>query len=285
MMKKGMLAFGLLAMSVIGGSTCQASIIAPYGPGQIGYTAVVLCESLSLRQAPGVDSEVVQTMHYGDRVMVMTQENGWAQCAISDDVNGGPEGWMNTEYMAIDPSWYKTDSVTTVYAWNDTAALKVAELDKDTILPILKDDGDWLVVSLRGASGWIYKNDADKAGAVSGFAAEQTAGTTADQGSSTTAGQTAGTSTDQGSSTSQSEWTGKDFGEGAGLEDNWADLGYGSDTTTQSEWTGKDFGEGAGLEDNWADLGYSSDTTTQSEWTGKDFGEGAGLEDNWADAN
>ena len=44
-----------------------------------------------------------------------------------------------------------------MYAWNDTAALKVALLDKDTTLPILKDCGDWLVVSLRGASGWIHK--------------------------------------------------------------------------------------------------------------------------------
>ena len=36
-------------------------------------------------------------------------------------------------------------------------APKVALLDKDTLLPILKDDGEWLVVSLRGATGWIHK--------------------------------------------------------------------------------------------------------------------------------
>lgn len=32
-------------------------------------------------------------------------------------------------------------------------------LDAGTILPILRDDGDWMVVSLRGAVGWIYNPD------------------------------------------------------------------------------------------------------------------------------
>ena len=29
-------------------------------------------------------------------------------------------------------------------------------LDPETYLPILKQDGDWLIVSMRGAVGWIY---------------------------------------------------------------------------------------------------------------------------------
>ena len=62
----------------------------------------------------------------------------------------------------INPAWYVTEKSTAVYAWNDVNAPKVALLDKDTVLPILKDDGDWLVVSLRGASGWIRKTASDK---------------------------------------------------------------------------------------------------------------------------
>jgi hypothetical protein len=53
--------------------------------------------------------------------------------------------------------WYVTEKETAVYAWNDTAALKVALLDKDTRLPVLKEEGDWYIVSLRGAVGWIHK--------------------------------------------------------------------------------------------------------------------------------
>ena len=84
---------------------------------------------------------------------------GWA---LGDDVNGGPEGWINTDYIIIDPAWYRTDDTTPVYAWNDTKAPKVALLDKDTTLPIIKDEGDWFIVSLRGAAGWVLKNDADR---------------------------------------------------------------------------------------------------------------------------
>ncbi len=50
-----------------------------------------------------------------------------------------------------------TEKKTPVYAWNDTAAPKVALLDADTSLPILKEVGEWYVVSLRGAAGWIHK--------------------------------------------------------------------------------------------------------------------------------
>jgi hypothetical protein len=36
-------------------------------------------------------------------------------------------------------------------------APKVGLLDADTTLPILKDEGEWLIVGLRGATGWIKK--------------------------------------------------------------------------------------------------------------------------------
>jgi hypothetical protein len=41
-------------------------------------------------------------------------------------------------------------------------APKVALLSKGTMLPILKDEGEWLIVSLRGASGWIHKSASDR---------------------------------------------------------------------------------------------------------------------------
>ena len=36
-------------------------------------------------------------------------------------------------------------------------APKIALLDEDTRLPILKEEGDWYIVSLRGAAGWLHK--------------------------------------------------------------------------------------------------------------------------------
>ena len=164
MLKKGLVSAAALMALCSMGSICNAQIISPSGAGQIGYSAVVLCESLTVRQERSYSSAAVKTLHYGDKLIVMNQKDGWADCVLSDSVDAGPEGWVNAEFIVIDPVWYRTDEETPVYAWNDTSALKVAHLDKGTTLPILKDDGNWLVVSLRGASGWIQKTNADRAG-------------------------------------------------------------------------------------------------------------------------
>ena len=71
-------------------------------------------------------------------------------------MDDGPAGWVNADYLAIDPAWYRTEALTPVYAWNERTAPKVALLDTNTLLPILRQEGPWLVVSLRGAAGWIY---------------------------------------------------------------------------------------------------------------------------------
>ena len=157
-MKKRTLAAILIAMILaLGGfGAAHAQIIPPHGFGQIGLQAVVLCETLTLREEPGASSGVVQTLRYGDLPIVIEQRDGWAYCAVGDSEDS-PLGWVNADYLAIDPAWYRTEEKTTVYAWNDTAAPKVALLDADARLPILKEEGDWLVVSLRGASGWIHK--------------------------------------------------------------------------------------------------------------------------------
>ncbi len=149
------LSFGKIA-------SVQAEILPAHGEGQIGYQAVVLCESLTVRQERSASSKALKTLHYGDTFAVQDSWDGWASCFTSDDVDAGQTGWVNSDYIIVNPTWYRTDDATPVYAWNDTMAPKVALLGKDTILPILKNEGEWLIVSLRGASGWIYKNAADR---------------------------------------------------------------------------------------------------------------------------
>ena len=134
----------------------QAVILPPYGEGQIGLQAVILCENLTLRQAPGADAGIISQLHNGDYIIVTEQSDGWAKVCTSDSEDA-VAGWVKSDYLAIDPAWYRADEATPVYAWNDTAALKVGLLDKGTTLPVLKDDGEWIVVGLRGASGWIRK--------------------------------------------------------------------------------------------------------------------------------
>ena len=159
---KGM-ALLILALTVLGnsGTVCRAEIIPPQGEGQIGLEAVVLCEKLTIRQEPNAASKAVKTLPYGYVFSVQNLENGWADCFPSDALDSGLAGWVNADYIAVDPAWYRTEALTPVYAWNSTAAPKVAQLSANSTLPILKNEGDWILVSLRGAVGWIHTDDAD----------------------------------------------------------------------------------------------------------------------------
>ena len=140
-------------------SLAQAEVIPPYGEGQIGLHAAVLCADLSLREAPDASSRTVQTLKYGDFILVTEEWDGWARCVLGD-AEDAATGWVNADYIVVDPAWYRTEERTPVYAWNSTSAPKVALLDANTelfdpntFLPILKDEGEWLLVSLRGAVG------------------------------------------------------------------------------------------------------------------------------------
>ncbi len=147
-------------------AVAHAEIIPPYSPGQqIGYPAVVLCETLSLRESPNSYSRVVQTLFYGDTPIVVgadrpagpMEENGFVYVTLGDSEDS-PTGWINSDYLIINPSWYVTEGSKPVFAWNDTEAPKVALLESSTRLPILREDGGWYVISLRGAVGWIQKD-------------------------------------------------------------------------------------------------------------------------------
>ena len=166
MNKYGWLAILTVLMVALGCiAVVHAEIIPPCEPGQqIGYPAVVLCETLTLREKPGSSSKAIQTLYYGDQPIVVgadqpagaTEENGFVYCTLGDSEDS-PCGWINADYIVINPAWYVTEKEAKVYAWNDTAAPRVALLDKGTRLPILKEEGGWYLVSLRGAVGWIHK--------------------------------------------------------------------------------------------------------------------------------
>jgi len=157
-MKKTVKLAILMALVLMIGSVgvVHAEIIPPYGEGQIGYQAEVLCEELTMRKEADASSKAVKTLKYGSLILVDKQVGGWAYCLDSDSEDANA-GWVNAEYIVIDPAHYRTETKKPVYAWDDTQAPKVALLSANTTLPILKEEGDWLLVSLRGAVGWIRK--------------------------------------------------------------------------------------------------------------------------------
>lgn len=150
----------VLILALGGAALVQAEILPPHGEGQIGLPAVVLCEELTLRENPSSSSKALRTLRYKDLPIVINQSGNWAYCALGD-AEDSPVGWINADYLAIDPAWYRTNGSTPVYAWNSTEAPKVALLKKNATLPILKENGSWLLVSLRGAAGWIRKTAGD----------------------------------------------------------------------------------------------------------------------------
>ena len=147
----------ILSLGIIG-DAC-AEILPPYGEGQIGFRAEILSAELTLHEMPSASSKAIKTLQYGDFLIVVEQSDGWAYCTLGDSEDA-LMGWVEADYLAIDPARYRTEENTPVYAWDDTAAPKIALLEKDTLLPILKTEGNWIAVSLRGAAGWIQ--DANK---------------------------------------------------------------------------------------------------------------------------
>ena len=133
-----------------------ARILPPQGVGQIGLSAIVISEKLPVHQAPDANSEVVNTLTYGNFVILLRQADGWAEYVRSDSEGEVPGGWIETNCLLIDPAWIFTNESTPLYERNDTAASEIVLLDEHTIMPIIEDEGDWLMVGLECVTGWIY---------------------------------------------------------------------------------------------------------------------------------
>ena len=70
---KKILSLLVLALAL---GTASAEIIPPHGEGQIGLQAVVLCDSLAVRQEPDANAAVRKTLRYGDRFIVVSRQDG-----------------------------------------------------------------------------------------------------------------------------------------------------------------------------------------------------------------
>ena len=137
----------LTALVLLIGSTATvyAEKLPPFGFGQIGLTTVALYDGLPVHKEPDASSEVVTTLQFRDLIIVTEQSDGWARCVLGDSEDS-LSGWVETEYIIVDPAWYRTDTATPVYAWNDTAAPRIAILDANTVI---MDPDTFLELPLR----------------------------------------------------------------------------------------------------------------------------------------
>ena len=155
-MKKSLFAVMLLLMLSLACLSGAASgeIIPPLGMGQTGYEAVVLCQSLTVREGRDTASKAVTVLHAGDRLVTFSTVDGWCDCFLHE--NEGRTGWVKADYVAVDPAWYRVEKSTPVYAWDSESAARVGLLDAGEKYPVLMARDEWVVIGLRGASGWIH---------------------------------------------------------------------------------------------------------------------------------
>lgn len=146
----------LMVLVLALGCMAQAEVIAPRGMGQIGYSSAVLCKELTVYEEADESSNEVITLNGGDFIIVMSQEDGWAYITDSDSEDSN-YGYVKTDYVLIDPAWYAVSEETPVYAWNDAEATQIGVLEADTWAPVLKEDGDWLIVGIGGGVGFVQK--------------------------------------------------------------------------------------------------------------------------------
>ncbi len=139
--------------------------------GIYAYDAYVLCDSLTLRAKPDINSRSLRQLSYGQKLLVSMREGEWYHVYVSEHV----EGWVKQEYVLMNPALYVTEAETPAYAYGSRFAPRVALISEGETLPIIHSTVAYYVVSLRGASAWIERPEAK---ATEEFALERLQGLT-----------------------------------------------------------------------------------------------------------
>lgn len=124
--------------------------------GLYAYDAYVLCDSLTLRAKPDINSRSLRQVSYGQKLLVDMREGEWYHVYLSEHV----EGWVKSEYVLMNPQLYVTEAETPAYAYGSRYAPRVALISAGETLPIIHSTVAYYVVSLRGASAWIERPEA-----------------------------------------------------------------------------------------------------------------------------
>lgn len=152
----------LVLVLILISAAALGEVTRPLGPGQLGFDAVVISKSISIRPIQNSNAKAVRKMNYGEHMPVMSLGNGWCECFLSE--TEGVSGYVLEDYILIDPAYVTTEEPTPVYAWQAQNAKRVGLLGRGETFPIIRMEGDWLLISLRGAAGWILRPGGDPTG-------------------------------------------------------------------------------------------------------------------------
>lgn len=116
-----------------------------------GEAALVLCQSLTLRDQPVTTAAALASLPYGT-VLTCTGNGypGWLEITVN-----GQTGWMREEFLLLDPQYVTFIVETPVLAWPSSDAPWIGLLDAGSTVPVLGEWDEYTIISLRGASGFV----------------------------------------------------------------------------------------------------------------------------------
>ncbi|MBR3334993.1 MAG: hypothetical protein IKG23_11955 [Clostridia bacterium] len=161
-MRKGFSVICAVVLSLALFASAGAEISHPVGAGQLGYDAVVISKNISIRPTTNANAKAVKRLSYGDHMAVMPVGNGWCEVYLSE--TEGLSGYVLEDYILIDPAYITIEESTPVYAWQATNAKRVGLISRGETYPIIRMEGNWLLISLRGAAGWMLRPDSTAGG-------------------------------------------------------------------------------------------------------------------------
>lgn len=127
------------------------------------FPGIVIAQSISLRESPSTRAKRIASLPNGAMFDLLDEQNGWYRVSYWDGKSQTPlEGWVLVDFVVRDPSFITTTKATYVYATPSRSSKKVGELVSGSQVVVIAEFGDFWVVNLRSATGFIYKKDVEE---------------------------------------------------------------------------------------------------------------------------
>ena len=126
------------------------------------FPGIVISQNVSLRENPSTGARRIASIPNGAMFDLLDEQNGWYYVSYYDGKNASPlQGWVVVDFVVRNPSFLTTTKSTYVYSTPTRSSKKVGQLVAGTQLVVIGEYGDFWVVNLRSASGFIYKRDVE----------------------------------------------------------------------------------------------------------------------------
>ena len=113
----------------------------------------VLCESLTMHENADGNSKRLMSIPYGEQFAILGDPNDeWLSIVYNKT-----EGCIRSSYIIVDPEFYVTNGETAVYAMPTETSPRVALLPDQTEYIVIGEYENYIVISLRGAAGFVQK--------------------------------------------------------------------------------------------------------------------------------